>query len=187
MKTFAIWSGKGWGTWARIKTSMDNVKIAYEGQIRASIPSSDPTYNLFMLAVSEVYSWLEGFEKEIILDMCTGLVLNQFSDNAGWSLSTRLGVRVFEEVGQHKIGVGSSLISSNDGLQNFSNVSNSSNVLCATFRTLDVMRVFKKHKYKNHPCISSEFVKFMASNSGLESIKKLEIQGSPRQGQDNSS
>ena len=107
--------------------------------------------------------------------MCTGLVLNQFSDAAGWSLSTRLGVRVLEEVGQHMIGVGS-LMSSKDGLQNSSNVSNSSNILYATFRTLDVMSVFKKHKYKNHLCISSEFVKFMASNSGLESIKKLEIQ-----------
>ena len=80
-----------------------------------------------------------------------------------------------EEVGQHRIGVGS-LISSNDGLLNSTSVSNASNVLYATFRTLDVMRVFKKHKYKNHPCISSEFVKFMASNSGLESIKKLEVQ-----------
>ena len=167
VKTFATWSGKGWGTWDRIKTSMDNVKIAFEGQIKASIPSSDPTYNLFMLAVSEVYSWLEGFEKEIISDMCTGLVLNQFSDAAGWSLSTRLGARVLEEVGQHRIGVGS-LISSNNG------DSNASHVLYATFRTLDVMGVFKKHKYKNHPCISSEFVKFMASNSGLDSIKKLE-------------
>ena len=109
--------------------------------------------------------------------MCTGLVLNQFSDATGWSLSTRLSVCVLEEVGQHRFGVGS-LISSNDGLQNSSNISKSSNVLYSTFRTLDVMSVFKKHKYKykNHPCISSEFVKFMISNSGLDSIKKLEIQ-----------
>lgn len=147
---------------------MDNVKTAFEGQIKACIPASDPAYNLFRLAVSECYSWLEGFEKEIITDMCAGLVLNQFSDAAGWSLSTRLGVRVLEEVSLHRIGVGS-LISADNG------DSNASHVLYATFRTLDVMGVFKKYKYKNHPCISSEFVKFMASNSGLDSIKKLEI------------
>ena len=81
---------------------MDNVKIAFEGQIKASIPASDPTYNLFMLAVSEVYSWLEGFEKEIIADMCTGLVLKQSS--GGWSSSTRLGPQVLEEVTQYCIG-----------------------------------------------------------------------------------
>jgi hypothetical protein len=167
VKTSAIWSGKGWGTWDRIKTSMDKVKTAFESQIRASIPSSDPTYNLFMLAVSEVYSWLEGFEKEILADMCAGLVLNQFSEAAGWSLSTRLGVRVLEEVGQHRIGVASLISSNNED-------SNASHVLYATFRTLDEMAIFKKFKYKNHPCISSEFVKFMASNSGLDSIKKLE-------------
>lgn len=168
VKTFAMWSGKGWGTWDRIKTSTDKVKIAFESQIKASIPASDPTYNLFMLAVSSVYSWLEGFEKEIISDMCAGLVLNQFSDAVGWSLSTRLGVRVLEEVGQHRIGVGS-LISAN----NVDTNSNASHVLYATFRTLNMMSVFKKYKYKNHPCLS-EFVKFMASNSGLDTIKKLE-------------
>jgi hypothetical protein len=121
-----------------------------------------------MLAVSDVYSWIEGLEKEIISDMCIGLVAYQFSDAAGWSLSTRLGVRVLDEVGQHRIGVGS-LISSNEG------DTNAAHVLYASFRTLDMMSVFKKFKYKNHPCISSEFVKFMASNSGMDSVKKLEV------------
>jgi hypothetical protein len=166
-KTFATWSGKGWGYWDRIKASMDRVKTAFEGQVRASIPASDPIYNLFMLAISEVYSWLEGYEKEIITDMCTGLVVNQFSAPAGWSLSTRIGVRVLEEVGQPRIGVGSLISSTNSA-------SNASHVLYAVFRTLDVMSDFKKYKFKNHPCISSEFVKFMASNSGMDSIKKLE-------------
>jgi hypothetical protein len=166
-KTFAAWSGKGWGCWDRIKASMDRVKTAFEGQVRASMPPSDPVYNSFMLAISEVHSWLEGYEKEIITDMCTGLVVNQFSAPAGWSLSTRIGVRVLEEVGQPRIGVGSLISSTNSA-------SNASHVLYAIFRTLDVMSDFKKYKFKNHPCISSEFVKFMASNSGMDSIKKLE-------------
>jgi hypothetical protein len=167
-RSFAIWSAKGWGYWARIKVSMDNVRTTFEQQIKASIPADDQTYNLFMLAVSDVYSWIEGFEKEIISDMCIGLVANQFSDAAGWSLSTRLGVRVLDEIGQHRIGVGS-LISSNAG------DTNAAHVLYASFRTLDMMSVFKKFKYKDHPCISSEFVKFMASNSGMDSVKKLEV------------
>jgi hypothetical protein len=119
-----------------------------------------------MLAISEVYSWLEGYEKEIITDMCTGLVVNQFSAPAGWSLSTRIGVRILEEVRQPRIGVGSLISSTNSA-------SNASHVLYAVFRTLDVSD-FKKYKFKNHPCISSEFVKFMASNSGMDSIEKLE-------------
>jgi hypothetical protein len=167
-KTFASWSAKGWGDWERIKTSMDKVKIAFESQVKASIPSADPTCDPFMLAVSEVHSWMEGFEKEIVSDMCSGLILNQFSDPAAWSLTTRLGVRVLEEVGQHRIGVGG-LISSTNG------AGNAANVLCATFRTLDEMANFKKCKHKNHPCVSSEFVKFMASNTGVDSVKKFEI------------
>jgi hypothetical protein len=166
-KTFTTWWGKGWGYWDRIKASMDRVKTAFEGQVRASIPASDPIYNLFMLAISEVYySWLEGYEKEIITDMCTGLVVNQFSAPAGWSLSTRIGVGVLKEVGQPRIGVGSLISSTNSA-------SNASHVLYAVFRTLDAMSDFKKYKFKNHPCISSEFIKFMASNSGMDSIKKL--------------
>jgi hypothetical protein len=167
-KTFASWSAKGWGNWERIKTSIGKVKIAFERQVKVSIPSTDPTHNPFMLAVSEVCSWMEGFEKEIVSDMCSGLILNQFSDPAAWSLATRLGVQVLEEVGQHRIGVGG-LISSTNG------AGNAANVLHATFRTLDEMANFKKHKCKNHPCVLSEFVKFMASNTGMDSVKKLEI------------
>ena len=48
VKTFALWSRKGWGNWARIK----NVEIAFEGQIKASIPAADRTYNLFMSDIS---------------------------------------------------------------------------------------------------------------------------------------
>ena len=96
------------------------------------------------------------------------MVLSQLSNAAGWSLSTRLGPWVLEEVGQPQVGVGSLISSSNGDF-------NASHVLCATFRTLDVMGIFKKHERKNHPRISSKFVKFMASDSGLESIKKLDL------------
>jgi hypothetical protein len=63
----------GWNN----KNQHDNAKIAFlESQIKASIPASDPARNLFMLAVSEVCSWLEGFEKETISDMCAGLCVS---------------------------------------------------------------------------------------------------------------
>jgi hypothetical protein len=48
-----------------------------------------------------------------------------------------------------------------------------SHVLWASFKTLDVAQVYVDSNFVNHPAISSEFIKFLATNSGSEKIEQL--------------
>ncbi len=43
----------------------------------------------------------------------------------------------------------------------------------ASFQTHDGMAEYLTMKFKNHPSISSEYVKFLASNSGIEAVGQL--------------
>ena len=48
-------------------------------------------------------------------------------------------------------------------------------VMLAVFRTHDIMAVYVAHKFENHPSVSTEYVKFLAINSGgSEKVGKLE-------------
>ena len=46
--------------------------------------------------------------------------------------------------------------------------------LCGTLCTIGVMQKYLKHRIENHPAISSEYVKFLVSNSPLVAVIKLE-------------
>jgi outer membrane murein-binding lipoprotein Lpp len=48
-----------------------------------------------------------------------------------------------------------------------------SHLLWASFKTLDVAQVYVDANFVNHPAISSEFIKFLATNSGSEKIEQL--------------
>ena len=40
----------------------------------------------------------------------------------------------------------------------------------------DVMATYVEHQFENHPAISTEYVKFLATNSGFEKVEKLSVQ-----------
>ena len=42
-------------------------------------------------------------------------------------------------------------------------------------RTHDVMKEFGVMDFKNHPAMSSEYVKFLATNSGMELIEAIDV------------
>jgi hypothetical protein len=53
------------------------------------------------------------------------------------------------------------------------NMKNATRVLWATFQTHDVMSKYLTYEFKNHPSISSKYIKFLVSNSGIEAVVKL--------------
>jgi hypothetical protein len=76
-------------------------------------------------------------------------------------------MRIFEDILLVRAGV-SSLFVMDD------NMINATTVPWATFQTHDVMSEYLTYKFKNHPSISSEYVRFLASNSGIEAVVKQE-------------
>jgi tRNA(Phe) wybutosine-synthesizing methylase Tyw3 len=75
-------------------------------------------------------------------------------------------VRIFADIHSVRAGVSASFKKSD--VQAIS-----ASVLWATFKTHDAMAVFSKSKFKDHPAASSEYVKFLASNTGMESVSKF--------------
>ena len=49
-------------------------------------------------------------------------------------------------------------------------------ILWAAFKTHDVKASYIETNFENHPVVSAEYVKFLATNSGSEKAEKLESQ-----------
>jgi hypothetical protein len=49
-----------------------------------------------------------------------------------------------------------------------------SHLLWASFRTHDIMKVYLDSHFENHPTITAEYVKFLATNSGFDKVEQME-------------
>lgn len=96
-------------------------------------------------------------------------VQSQFTPEQSWSLSTQILDRICEELYESKEGVTEAMT-----------VEEPSSVCChmlwACFRTHDVMAGYLEKDFENHPTISAEYVKFLATNSGFDKVEKLQVQ-----------
>jgi hypothetical protein len=46
-------------------------------------------------------------------------------------------------------------------------------ILWAAFKSLDVVGVYVNHSFQNHPSVSTEFIRFLVTNSGSEKIDQI--------------
>ena len=95
------------------------------------------------------------------------LTSNGFSKTSAWSLVTQLGSRYFQELFKVRAG-----ISDTFNIENTTKLA--ANVWYGVARTHDVMNEFVSMDFKNHPAMSSEYVKFLATNSGMELIEAID-------------
>jgi hypothetical protein len=49
-------------------------------------------------------------------------------------------------------------------------------ILWAAFKTHDIMATYIDKNFENHPVISAEYIKFLATNSGIEKVERMEAQ-----------
>lgn len=93
---------------------------------------------------------------------------SKFSADQAWSLTTQILDRVCEDLYAPKEGVA-------DAMTVEEPASICSHLLWACFRTHDVMKSYIDHHFENHPAISAEYVKFLATNSGFDKVEKMEV------------
>ena len=87
-----------------------------------------------------------------------------------WKLVSKLVHRIFATDCHQRRGAVSEFLDASDGR------TLSLGVLWGTFATHQIMREYMQHGIENHPSISSEYVRFLVANCGLERINKLEAQ-----------
>jgi polyhydroxyalkanoate synthesis regulator phasin len=96
-------------------------------------------------------------------------VHSKFTKEQAWSLLTQLVTRIFTDMAKVREGVLMSLRTQDEE-------STCAAVLWTVFQTHDKMDEFFNANISDHPSVSSEYVKFLASNSGFEQVDKLETQ-----------
>lgn len=93
---------------------------------------------------------------------------SKFSADQAWSLTTQILDRVCEDLYAPKEGVAAAMTVEDP-------VSICSHLLWSCFRTHDVMAEYIDYNFENHPAISAEYVKFLATNSGYDKVEKMEV------------
>ena len=94
-----------------------------------------------------------------------------FPKKRAWALTTSLGARVCKEVHKNSTALARSLSVSNDDTdRDRLTVS----LLWATLKAHVKMEEYIQAEFKDHPTIASEYVKFLATNSGYETVGALQ-------------
>ena len=83
-----------------------------------------------------------------------------------WSLNSRLGHRIWETIYSPCSGIMEKLEPNDPSLT-------AANVIYYVLLSIDVQQEFQKVGLKNHAVISSEYVKFLATNTGYDSVDKM--------------
>ena len=158
---------EAWDTTKRkIEEGLSVQEQAMRQSIANLIPVTSQIRRICELAVADSVSNLQRFIRwmdETYLD----LTANGFSKTSAWSLVTQLGSRYFQELFKVRAG-----ISDTFNIENTTKLA--ANVWYGVARTHDVMNEFVTMDFKNHPAMSSEYVKFLATNSGMELIEAID-------------
>lgn len=95
------------------------------------------------------------------------LVQSRFTTEQAWALTTQILDRVCEDLYAPKEGVAAAMTVEDPA-------SICSHVLWSCLKIHDVMTSYIDHHFVNHPAISAEYVKFLATNSGSEKVDKMD-------------
>ena len=93
-------------------------------------------------------------------------VMSKFTAEQGWCLTMQILDRIMEDLYAPKDGVLDAMTISDP-------LSVCSHLVWASFKTHDIMTSYVDKHFENHPAISTEYVKFLATNSGFEKVEKL--------------
>ena len=175
LPTYNEWNGGGEGVVSFIQSRMGVVSNSitmditnefggdptrYQAQIiaaqiiaTAALANSVAFLNQMITTVEGIYQRLHNFSK--------------FTSVQAWSLTTQVLDRILADLYVPKSCVSESVLSGNPR-------STCIHVLFAVFKTQDIMTTYIDHQFENHPPVSTEYVSFLATNSGSEKVTKLE-------------
>ena len=91
-------------------------------------------------------------------------VFSKFTVEQGWCLTMQIFERILADLYAPKDGVLDAMTLDNQW-------SVCTHTLWTSFKCHDVMATYVEHQFENHPAISTEYVKFLATNSGFEKVE----------------
>jgi hypothetical protein len=88
---------------------------------------------------------------------------SKFTAEQAWALTTLILDRICEDLFAPKEGVAVAMTVEDPA-------SICAHMLWSCFKTQNVMALYMEHNFENHPAISAEYIKFLATNSEFEKV-----------------
>jgi hypothetical protein len=163
--TASVWTNGSTGTKEFILGSLAAVVSAVRANIDQRLPHGKQLHTLARLALEASSSFIMtmiSFTEE----NRESYALSNYPDAMQWSLNSRLGYRVWQEVYLPCAG----LI---EKVEPHDLTATAATMIYHVLRTVDIQESFRQIGIKNHSVVSSEYVKFLSTNTGYDSIEKL--------------
>jgi hypothetical protein len=163
--TYDAWDENQTGFRDRLKEELESFKIGYE---RMTIRELDPNSQAYTIAYHSVTASISFLESLIIFvdDIYKELSRAKFSKVKAWALVTRLMRRIFMDIGLPRVSVQNQFRTGQDEVI-------AKHIFWAEVQCLEIMHQFKTQSFKDHPAIASEYVKFLVTNTGIDSLERL--------------
>jgi hypothetical protein len=171
--SYDAWSDPLTGLRYRLTSGSLATKLTLQQAISIRMPSTKHSVgaSLCRAAAEASTSFIDSFTVFVEDTWISLSKRSKFPLKQAWSLVSMLGARIFQELAEVRRGAFDA-VSTSDAAG--SRVTMCATVLWAVFRTLDMMDEFVRHKFKDHPAISAEYIKFLAVNSGHETVETIE-------------
>jgi hypothetical protein len=152
----------------QVQSNLEDAASAIKTDIEFRLPPGSVASLLASTCLSKSREFTEGFVR-FITTTYEQLTFAKFTKNKAWALTTALGERVCHEVHKERGMLLRSLKMDEANREELC-----LHVMWATLRAHQVMSEYLRLEFKDHPTIASEYVKFLATNSGFEIVASLE-------------
>jgi hypothetical protein len=151
------------------KIESELVKVRYSNRqiIQNHFAAGTMAYSIANEALDKSVTWMTGlisFIDRTYKNLHGG---SRFTTAQAWSLTTQLVRRIFSDL--HTSRMGTTRTMGKD------RVVICTTLLWSTFRTHDKMAELENLNFENHSSISSEYIKFLAMNSGFEALEEVKV------------
>jgi hypothetical protein len=163
--TASVWTNGSTGTKEFILTNLAAVVSAVRANIDQRLPHGRKLHTLARLALEASASFVMCFVS-FIEENRESYALSNYPDAMQWSLNSRLGYRVWQEVYLPCADL-------MEKVEPHDLQSTAATVIYHVLLTIDVQEEFRQVGIKNHVVVSLEYVKFLSTNTGYDSIEKL--------------
>ena len=167
---YKVWKAGGEGVRNHIVHQMNLLHVTLSNDIGyafGSNPELAKAQLLAMMSLNATITFLTQLLSFVDTIYEKLFVYSKFTAEQGWSLTTQILDRICEDLFAPKEGVAAAMTVEDPA-------SICSHMLWSCFKTHDVMTAYMEYSFENHPAISAEYVKFLATNSGFDKVEKME-------------
>jgi hypothetical protein len=163
--THKSWANQG-GLKKTIEKKLAKLKASLREVMATELTPGTLAYGVAVEALEKTISWVGAFNTYIDTTYEHLHVEVGFNSARAWSLTTQLGARIFSDLHSVRVGTTKAM---GKGPESICPV-----ILWSVFRTHDKMAGFENANFEDHPSIASEFIKFLATNTGIEGMSSLQ-------------